>query len=104
MVAVPTSNTCMMCGALPARKRGDAGVQGVGIAALVGRDDLVVLLAGIEVVGELDDDVVVGAGHRVPPLDLRLRGGAVGRKQNRAGGEPAQADVHVSLCLLLDGS
>ena len=41
---------------------------------------------------------------RVPPLDLRLRGRAVGRKQNRAGNEPAQSDVSSALCLLLDGS
>jgi hypothetical protein len=51
----------------------DAGIHGVGIAALEGRDHLVVLLAGIEVSRELVDDVVVAAGHRVPPLDLRPR-------------------------------
>ena len=92
MVAVPTSNTCMMCGALSGAEGGDAGIHGVGIAALVGRDDLVVLLGRIEVVGELDDQIVVGAGHGVPPLDLRLRRGIAGRKQHGAGSEPAQAD------------
>ena len=72
---------------------GNAGVQGVGIAALVARHDLVVLLGGIEVVGEVDDDVVVGARHRMPPLDFRLRRRTAGREQNRAGSEPAQSDV-----------
>ena len=73
-------------------ERGDAGVHGIRVAALVGRDDLVVLLGRIEVGGELDDQIVVGAGHSVPPLDLRLRRGIAGRKQHGAGSEPAQAD------------
>ena len=51
-------------------ERRDAGVHRVGIVALVGRDHLVVGLRRIEVGGELDDDVVVGARHRVPPLDF----------------------------------
>ena len=59
-------------------ERRDAGVHGVRIAALVGRDDLVVGLRGVEIVGELVDDVVVAAGHGVPPLDfgdcMRRRG------------------------------
>ena len=56
---------------------GDAGVHGVGIATLEGRNDFVIRLAGVEVFRELVDDVVVAAGHGVPPLELdrRLRGG-----------------------------
>ena len=46
MVAVPTSNTCMMCGALPARNAAMPAVM-VGIAALVGRHDLVFVLAAL---------------------------------------------------------
>jgi hypothetical protein len=65
----------MWCIAGP--ERGDAGVHRIGIAALVRRDDLVVLLGGVERFGELDDDVVVAAGHRMPPLDLGLRQGGL---------------------------
>ncbi len=71
---------------------GDAGIHGVGIAALVGRDDLVVLLGALKSLASLTMTIVVGAGHRVPPLDLGLRRGIAGRKQHRAGSEPAQAD------------
>ena len=66
-------------------ERGDAGVHGVGIAALEGRDDLVVRLAGVEVVGELVDDVVVAAGHGVPPLDLGHR--MSGRRERERGSQ-----------------
>ena len=58
-------------------ERGDAGIHRVRIGALVGRHDLVVGLAGVEFVGELVDDVVVAAGHRVPPLELDHRMGGV---------------------------
>ena len=34
MVAVPTSNTCRMCGALPARNAAIAAANRLGIAAL----------------------------------------------------------------------
>ena len=54
-------------------ERGDAGVHGIGVAAFVGRDHLVVRLAGVELFGELVDDIVVAAGHGVPPLDLGHR-------------------------------
>ena len=80
-------------GGIAGAERGDAGVHGVGVATLVGGDDLVVLLGGVEVAGELDDDLVVGPRQRVPPLDLGLRRRAIGRKQHRAGSKPAQSHV-----------
>ena len=60
---------------------GNAGVHGVGIVALEGRDDLVILLAGVEFLGELVDDVVVAAGHGVPPLQLRHRISGIGERE-----------------------
>jgi hypothetical protein len=83
---------------------GDASVERVGIAALVGRNDLVILLAVVELGGQPDDHLVVGAGHGMPPLNLGLGGGAVGRKQNRAGNEPAQMPMLVHRFLLLKGA
>jgi hypothetical protein len=58
MVAVPTSNTCRMCGALPARKAAMAAVMTLVVAALEGGHDLVVLLAGVELVGQVVDPFV----------------------------------------------
>ena len=62
-------------------ERRDPGVQHVGVAALEGRDDLVVGLRGVEVIGELDHDIVVRAGHRMPPLDLGHR--VSGRRERK---------------------
>jgi hypothetical protein len=80
MVAVPTSNTCRMCGALPARKAAMAAVMDSVVAALVGGHDLVVLLAGVEVLGQVVDPLAQRAGHRMPPLDLGLGLGGQGSK------------------------
>ena len=49
---------------------GDAGVQRLGIGALEDRNDLVVALAVVEFLGKRFDDLVVGAGHGVPPGNL----------------------------------
>jgi hypothetical protein len=51
---------------------GDAGIHGIGIATLVGGNDLVIFLGGVEVVRQLDNKIVVGPRHGVPPLDLGL--------------------------------
>ena len=58
-------------------KRGDRRRHRFGVGALVDRDDLVVLLAGVEAGGDVVDAIAQRAGHRVPPLDfgLCLRGG-----------------------------
>ena len=64
-------------------ERGDAGIHGVGVAALVGRHHLVFALRGVEIVGELDHDLVVAAGHGVPPLDLGDRMGRAGQRQGK---------------------
>ncbi len=65
---------------------GDAGLQGLRIGALEYRNDLVVALAFVELLGQSLDDFVVGAGHRVPPLDLggRLRRRRQGRDHRGA--------------------
>jgi hypothetical protein len=59
---------------VPGPERGDPGVHRFGVAALERRRDLVVLLGGVELFGELHDHLVVRPGHRVPPLDFGLRG------------------------------
>ena len=74
---------------------GDAGVHGVGIGALVGRHDLVVGLAGVEFLGEPVDDVIVGAGHGVPPLDL---GHSVGRRCKRQRNSHCRRCAELSKC------
>jgi hypothetical protein len=55
---------------------GDGGRHGLVVAALEGRHDLVVLLAGVEVLGQVVDPFAQGAAHGMPPLDfgLGLRG------------------------------
>ena len=65
----------------------DAGVHGVGVAALVGRHDLELALRGVEIIGQLDDDVVVAAGHGVPPLDLGYGVGGRGKSQRKGCGQ-----------------
>ena len=52
---------------------GDGRRHGLVVGALVGRHDLVVLLAGVEFLGQVVDPLVVDGGHRVPPHDLGLR-------------------------------
>ena len=74
-------------------ERGDPSVHGVGIAALEGRYDLVVRLAGVEVFRELVDDVVVAAGHCVPPLDFGHRMGGAGE---RKGGGDCRGSAELS--------
>ena len=76
-------------------ERGDAGIHGVGIAALEGRDDLVVGLAGVEILGKLVDDVIVAAGHGVPPLDL---GHSVGRRCERQRNSHCRRCAELSKC------
>jgi hypothetical protein len=51
---------------------GDGGGQGLVVAALEGGHDLVVFLAGVEVLGQVVDPFAIGAGHRMPPLDFGL--------------------------------
>src|SRR5262249_3910638 len=78
-------------------ERGDAGIQRVGIAALEGRNDLVIALRRVEIIGELDDDIVVAAGHRMPPLDLGhgMRGRSRNGKRNSSCGRRAEVSkVH----------
>jgi len=60
-------------------------------------DDFVVGLAGVEIVGELVDDIVVAAGHGVPPLDLdhRMRW-CRGSKGQRDGGCQNSAELSKS--------
>ena len=74
---------------------GNAGGHGLVVFALVGGDDLVVLLAFVELLGQVVDPVVQGAIHRMPPLDFSLglgenwhhqRGG-----QRRSDGERLEA-------------
>ena len=65
---------------------GDAGVQRLGIGALEDRHDLVVALALVEFLGERLDDLVVGAGHGVPPGDLGDGEGGRGGKKGEGGG------------------
>ena len=74
---------------LPGAEGGDAGVQRLRIGALEDRHDLVVALALVEFLGERLDDLVVGAGHGVPPLDLGDgeggRAGKQGESDSRTG-------------------
>ena len=49
---------------------GDRGGHRLGVAALVDRHHLVVLLAGIEAGGHLAHAVAERTGHRMPPLDF----------------------------------
>ena len=88
MVAVPTSNTCTICGGVAGAIGGDRGGQRLGVLALVDGDDLVVLLAGVEVLGELVDPSPSLPRHRVPPLDLDLR-----VRRRREGGEGERANT-----------
>ena len=60
-------------------KSGNTGIQRVGIAAFIADDDFVVFLGCIEIIGQFVDDIIIGAGHRVPPLDFRLSLGGHGR-------------------------
>ena len=78
---------------------GNAGVQRLGIGALEDGNDLVVLLAGVEVLGNLVDHLGIGAGHGVPPGDLGHGKGRGGGKQGQGGGETGRkaAKLHVSL-------
>jgi hypothetical protein len=102
MTPVPTSKTWMMCGGWRARKAAMAGVQGFRIRPLVDGNDLVVALGGVEFLREVLDRLVVGAGHRVPPLDLGLglgrnrRGARHGDKGERRCGERRVNAVHLS--------
>ena len=57
---------------------GDAGVQGLGVVALVGGIDLVVALRGVELLDHRIDDLAEPARVGVPPVDL-------GRGQCRRG-------------------
>ncbi len=60
-------------------ERGDRRRHRLCIGALEGRDDLVIVLGGVEVGGDLLDPLAVGTPHGVPPLDLCLgHGGAAG--------------------------
>jgi hypothetical protein len=89
-------------GRLAGAEGGDAGVQGFRVGSLVDRDDLVVALGGVEFLREVLDRLVVGAGHRVPPLDLGLglgrnrRGARHGDKGERRCGERRVNAVHLS--------
>ena len=71
-------------------ERRDTRVHGIRIGTLVTDDDLVVLLGGVEILGELDHHVIVGASHGVPPLDLDLREGRGTRKRGK--GEKGRAE------------
>jgi hypothetical protein len=51
---------------------GDGSRHGLVVAALEGRHDLVVLLAGVEVLGQVVDPFTKGAAHGMPPLDFGL--------------------------------
>jgi hypothetical protein len=68
---------------------GDACVQRLRIGALEDGHDLVIRLALVELLGKRLDDLVVGAGHGVPPLDLgdgkRSVRGAGGKRQAEDG-------------------
>ena len=46
--------------------------EGLAVAALVGGHDDVILLAGVEILGQVVDPLAERAAHGVPPLDLGL--------------------------------
>ena len=70
-----------MCGAVAGAIGGDRRGHRLGIGALEHRHDLVVVLRGVEIGGDLVDALAVDRGHRVPPLQFdRLRRG-LGERQ-----------------------
>ena len=79
---------------------GDAGLQGLVVGALEHRHDLVVGLAVVEVLGQRLDDVVVGAGHRVPPLDFGGGHRGAGIDGECAGHDEFQRNLHCAGSLL----
>ncbi len=68
--------------------RGDRRGHRFVVLALVDRRDLELRLRGIELGGDLADDVIEFAGHRMPPLDFgdRLRLGRQRKKRGRDDG------------------
>ncbi|MNS58514.1 hypothetical protein D3C72_914360 [compost metagenome] len=58
-------------GRLLGAEGGNAGIQGFRIGALEDGRDLVIFLALVELFRQRIHDLVIGAGHGVPPLDFR---------------------------------
>jgi hypothetical protein len=71
---------------LSGAESGDAGIQRFRIGSLEHRNDLVVALALVEFLRKLLDDLVVRAGHRVPPGNLGDgKGGTCGKQRGKSG-------------------
>ncbi len=83
--------------------RGDRRGHRFVVLALVDRRDLVVLLRGVELVGDLVDDVIELAGHRMPPLDLgdRLR---LRRKRKKRDRERRAYQLELLLFIVVSSS
>ena len=62
--------------------------HGFVVAAFEGGYDFVVLLAGVEVLGQVVDPLAQGATHGVPPLDFGL---GLGRKAGQAQGQSGKS-------------
>ena len=82
------------------RLAGAIGRHGGGerhvVRALVGRHDLVLFLAGVEILGQVVDPLVVDGRHRVPPLDfgLSLRGARCGQTGQSGCSEEGVSAIH----------
>ena len=75
-------------------KRRDRRRQRLRVLALVDRDDPVVLLLRVEVVGDLRDQFSVRRGHRVPPLDLGHRMGGDGGDRSEGHHHGKSRELH----------
>ena len=71
---------------LAGAERGDRRGQHIGIAALVDRLHLDRVLALVERLDDVVHLIAQRRGHRVPPDDLRLLGGAGGGRRGGQGG------------------
>ena len=72
---------------------GDGSGHGLVVAALEGRYDFVVFLAGVEILGLVIDPLAQGATHGVPPLDFGLGlGGQAGQAQGQ--GRKGEFEFH----------
>ena len=97
MVWVPTSNTCAMCGAWPARHAADDRGHQVLVGALEQAGDFDLVLAGVERGDQLVEFLAERGAHGVPQRDAGLLGGARRRGERKRAGsgqQSAAADVH----------